>query len=482
MPVESSERDVQKTSQLLKLASDISRLKSQQKFLYFEPIPKQAIACNSRKGMVMVAGANRVGKTKVAAFILTCHLTGVYPDWWTGPRYKRPVDIGVVGKTNRAVRDVMQKNLLGPLYDLGTGMVPKDYFARPPSRQQGIPDLIDTAFVKHASGGVSTVKFFSCQMDVGVIMGQDWDMVAFDEEPSPEWYRQARMRIVSRSGLMLLTFTPEDGWTEIVTELYELDEDLIERITITVDDAPYYPKKEREKLERELSDWEKEFRLYGRPSMGEAGKVFRHPESNYVIDSMDPEPHWRRVGGLDVGYGHATCALDVYIDDSTPEATFYVLREYFSKEELPDVHAAKLRAWGDIDFYIDPSSKKRAPTDGNNLFTMYENRGLSLFMANNDVDASILFINQLFNNRQLFISKDCPNLIEQIAMYRRVVEKKTNRAVILKRNDDAIDPLRYALMANETARVPNRRKPQPWEVTQKVNLVQWKPFNAKVGY
>lgn len=470
-------------TQMLALAAKITKAKRESQHLLFEPIEKQKQACNSRKKTVLILGANRVGKTKTAAFIDTCHATGKYPDWWVGPRYTRPVNIAVVGKTNRATREVMQKALLGPIWDMGTGMIPKDCLSKAPTKQQGVADSVDTIFVNHVSGGVSSIQLYSCQMDVGVLMGQNLDLVDFDEEPTAEWVSQARMRIVSNNGFLLFTFTPEDGYTDVVNKLFEMDEAHIERIIITAHDAKaYYPAEELKRLEEELPEWEKEFRLYGRPSMGEKGRVFRYPRESYEIDPIDPEPTWRRVAGLDVGFGHATTAIDLYIDDSTPMATFYALQEYFSKEELPDIHSAKLRAWGDVDFYIDPSSKRRAPTDGNNLYKMYEDRGLNLVPANNDVDASIIFINQLLANRQLYVSKDCPNLLEQMGLYRRVVDKKTNRAIIHKKNQDCIDALRYAIMAHEYARVPYRRAPKPHELVPKVEIKQWKPFDLRMGY
>jgi hypothetical protein len=36
--------------------------------------------------------ANRVGKTIAGAYEATCHLTGLYPDWWEGKRFDKPTD------------------------------------------------------------------------------------------------------------------------------------------------------------------------------------------------------------------------------------------------------------------------------------------------------------------------------------------------------------------------------------------------------
>ena len=34
--------------------------------------------------------ANRIGKSEAGAYEVTCHATGIYPDWWTGHRINHP--------------------------------------------------------------------------------------------------------------------------------------------------------------------------------------------------------------------------------------------------------------------------------------------------------------------------------------------------------------------------------------------------------
>ena len=71
----------------------------------------------------MMAG-NRVGKSLTAAYELTCHLTGEYPEWWTGKRFGTPVTCWAAGESVRDVRDSAQGLLLGQPGDHGTGLVP----------------------------------------------------------------------------------------------------------------------------------------------------------------------------------------------------------------------------------------------------------------------------------------------------------------------------------------------------------------------
>jgi hypothetical protein len=55
------------------------------------------------------------------------HLTGIYPAWYRGIRYRIPVDWIVAGNTNEVTRDICQNELLGDPKDekkIGTGAIP----------------------------------------------------------------------------------------------------------------------------------------------------------------------------------------------------------------------------------------------------------------------------------------------------------------------------------------------------------------------
>lgn len=109
--------------------------------------------------------ANRVGKTVAGAYATTCHLTGLYPDWWPGRRFRRPIRAWVAGDTNETTRDVLQLELLGEitygnnrkLVD-GSGMIPAGLLGEP-IWKQGVQNLVDTMHIAHASGGHSTLSF-----------------------------------------------------------------------------------------------------------------------------------------------------------------------------------------------------------------------------------------------------------------------------------------------------------------------------------
>ena len=69
--------------------------------------------------------ANRIGKSTVAECELTMHLTGIYPDWWTGKKFTRAQDWWVVCVDSDTIKATVQPALLGKIGEFGTGFIPK---------------------------------------------------------------------------------------------------------------------------------------------------------------------------------------------------------------------------------------------------------------------------------------------------------------------------------------------------------------------
>jgi phage terminase large subunit-like protein len=137
----------------------------------------------------------------------------------------RPPDRGLVaGKTNESTRDILQRECLfgdvrwyGHVKMLaGTGMIPKEDIGAI-SWKRGISNFVDTVQVKHQSGGWSSVGLKSYEQGRGSFEGTAKDLIWFDEEPPLEVYTEAGIRLMTRRGMTLLTFTPLEGMSEVVT-------------------------------------------------------------------------------------------------------------------------------------------------------------------------------------------------------------------------------------------------------------------------
>lgn len=164
---------------------------------------------------------NRVGKTEGGGgFEVALHLTGRYPEWWEGRRFSRAVNGWAAGDTRQTTRDIQQSVLLGPPEAIGTGLIPGDDIVRT-KPLQGVPDGIETVYVRHVSGGLSRLGFKSYDQGRRSFQGTKKDFVWLDEEPPLDVYSEAVMRTAStrpgqKGGLMLCTFTPLQGMSATV--------------------------------------------------------------------------------------------------------------------------------------------------------------------------------------------------------------------------------------------------------------------------
>ncbi len=160
--------------------------------------------------------ANRVGKTEgVGGYELTLHLTGLYPDWWEGRRFGKPINAVAAGDTGKTTRDIIQRKLLGNFGDFGTGLIPHASLLRTTAKG-GVADAIDTVKVKHESGGESTLILRSYDQKREAFQGDEQDVIWLDEEPPMPIYGECLIRTMTTNGLLMLTFTPLNGWSDVV--------------------------------------------------------------------------------------------------------------------------------------------------------------------------------------------------------------------------------------------------------------------------
>ena len=164
----------------------------------------------------LMLAANLVGKTEgVGGYEVALHLTGLYPKWWEGRRYARPVAIWAAGDTGKTVRDILQRKLLGPRARPGTGLVPAEHIGRTTAKS-GIPDSVDTAAVRHVTGGWSALAFKSYDQGYEAFQGTEQDMIWLDEEPPLAIYTECLMRTMTTDGMVMATFTPLQGLSDVV--------------------------------------------------------------------------------------------------------------------------------------------------------------------------------------------------------------------------------------------------------------------------
>jgi len=172
--------------------------------------------------------ANRIGKTEgMGGYETALHLTGLYDEvapWWDGRRFDNQVRFWAAGKTNETTRDIVQAKLFGEVLGSGptkrvsgTGLIPGDLIEEI-TWKAGVSNLIDTAQIRHASGGISMIGLKSYQQGRGSFEGTEQDGIWLDEEPPLDIYGECLIRTATTKGMIYITFTPLEGMSEVVMQ------------------------------------------------------------------------------------------------------------------------------------------------------------------------------------------------------------------------------------------------------------------------
>lgn len=391
--------------------------------------------------------ANRTGKTVGGGYEITLHLTGRYPNWWQGYRFTKPVDVWVAGDTKETVRDIIQKKLLGPQEEFGTGLVPAALMKTPVMRQNG-GGAVDYVLVKHESGGYSRLGFKSYDQGRASFQGTEKDIVWLDEEANEGIRAECIIRLMTTKGLLIETFTPLKGITPIVSR-YMQDSKIEGARVITSeeaamvmagwDDVPHLSAEEKKRMLAEAEPHLRRSRSEGIPSLGQ-GAIYPIAEEDVICAPFEIPEHWPRVYALDVGWKR-TAALWGALDRETD--TVYLYSEYYRGQAEPAIHAEAIKQRGRwIPGVVDPASRGRSQVDGDQLYRLYTNMNLDLALANNAIESGIYETWQRMSTGRLKVFNTLQNWLMEYRIYRRGENGK-----IIKENDHLMDATRYLVMS-----------------------------------
>ena len=427
----------------------------------FIPVPSDI----SKVGLAIhraLMAANQVGKTFVGATETAMHLTGVYPVWWQGHRFTQPVEFCCASTTNETTRDRCQRELFGdPSSDkaLGTGTIPKHMIGEL-TRKAGVPNAWETARIKHASGGWSKVYLKCYEQGPKKFMGYRWHGSWCDEEPDPEIWSQILRSLLATDGIAYITFTPEEGVTQVVHSFMNDIKPGQALIQATWGDAPHMTEDRiKQKLES-LPAHEREMRSKGIPIMG-SGMVFPVAEDVIAIEPIEIPNHWPRICGIDFGWDHPFAAVWIAWDRDTD--TVYIYDAYREKEALMPMQAAAINSRGDWIPCVWPhDGLQHDKKSGRPLSDLYRSEyhvnmlrdpfsnppspGQQEGQGGNGVEVGIMaMLNRMEMNR-FRVFKTLPLWFEEYRMYHRKDGK------IVPFNDDLMSATRYACQSLRFAR------------------------------
>lgn len=400
----------------------------------------------------LMLAANRVGKTEgVGGYEVVLHLTGDYPDWWTGRRFDEPVTGWAAGDTSLTVRDIIQHKLLGPPGEFGTGLIPGEKLIDTTSRA-GVPNAVQDIMVQHKSGGTSYLTLKSYDQRRESFQGTEKEFIWLDEEPPMDVYGECLIRTMTTNGLILCTFTPLQGMSEVVQSFLPggklPDGESKSRkyvIMATWDDAPHLSEQEKQDLWESIPPYQRDARAKGIPQLG-AGAIYPIPESDLSCDPFEIPEHWPRIYGLDVGWNRTAAVWAAWDRDSD---IVYLYSEHYRGQAEPSIHADAIRARGKwIPGEIDPAARGRGQKDGQQLMSAYLDLGLNVIAAENAREAGIHNVFLRMSTGRLKVFKTLQNWFQEFRLYRR-----DEKGQVVKEGDHLMDATRYLIMGLQHATI-----------------------------
>lgn len=414
--------------------------------------------CNKKNRWVF--GGNRSGKTECGAVETVWLARGIHPY----RQNKKDVQIWVVSLSTQVQRDVAQEKVLSYLSKSWIKEIVM-LSGRKDSPQNGVIDYIT---ILNVFGGESKIGFKSCDQGRDKFQGTSLDYVWFDEEPPEDIYKECRMRVLDRCGEIYGTMTPLKGLTWVYNTIY-LNEGNDEEVWCEFmewADNPYLSQNEIKSLTATLSQSELEARRYGK-FINSGGQVYSEfDESVNVIEPFNVPQEWYDNISIDPGLNNPLSAHWYAVDYDN---NIYVIAEHYETNQTVEYHANKIKEickrlnWhtasnGMYSALIDSAANQRTLSSPKNVCELFYDNGILVNpKVNKDLYSGINRVKSYLKNSngmsKLFIFKNCPNMIREIKGY-----FWGNNDAPIKKDDHAMDELRYYIMSRPENQPPQKQK------------------------
>jgi phage terminase large subunit-like protein len=412
----------------------------------------------------LLYGGNQTGKTLCCAAEVCWHLTGLYPIWWRGKQFTKPIRCWVVGESSTLMRDTVQKHLCGGRDEFGQGLIPLESFPKSPIMVSGGTGAMDTAFVKHHTDGkmdgTSSVSFKSFEMRRERLQSETIDLVWIDERPSEQIYSELLARTSAADGHIIVSYTPiGEGAAAGITYRF-LSEPSADRSVhrITGGEAKNISEVRRAELGGQYTEAERETRLEGIPQLG-SGPVFPVELLPTMIKTFNPDdiPSWaRHCVGIDFGFDHPFAA--VYIAWAHDTGNVWVIDSFRMERSSALYHVQRVHSMTKglrIPIAYPHDGHVHDKGSGLALAGQYKNFGANMMASHavnhgaktNNVEPALEEMRELMFTGKLAIAGHNTELIEELRHYHRDEDFR-----VVKTNEDLVSALRYAIMMKRHGR------------------------------
>lgn len=415
------------------------------------------IAATATFSQCCLIAANRIGKTYTGTYVDAIHALGEYPEDWPGHKFDHAPLIWCLGYSGEKTRDLLQTSLVGQKQgDKFEGaLIPADRIVGYES-MTGTPNAVRTLMIRHSSGEVARIQFWSYSQGQHALMGDAVDWFHIDEEPrDPAIYPQVLVRTASgdrgRGGRGILTFTPENGRTDLVIQFMDTPGRAQFCMQKGWDDAPHLNEKTKQDLLSSFPAHQREMRTKGVPMLGH-GRIYDIAEEDVTCAPFPIPPHFRVIDGMDFGFDHPQSQLQLVHD--TENETFYVTRAWKKSQVSPIEAWGATKTWAaDVPTAWPLDGLQTEKGSGKQQKAYYVEAGFKLLPAHatwpdgsNGVEAGLFEIRDLMLKGKFKIFAGLRDLLDEFLQYHR-----DDNGKIAKVRDDLLDAMRYAYMMRRFA-------------------------------
>lgn len=423
--------------------------------LYDWQLKFNAATAENRASMLMAA--NRVGKTRTGVTIDAFHLLGDYPADWNGYKFNHAPRVWLLGYSMEKTRDLLQQVLFGRMEggELTGGLIPKERISGWFSAT-GTSGAMREVRVKHSSGFESICQFWSYSQGQHALMGDSVDWYHIDEEPRdksifPQVLTRTATGDKGRGGRGILTFTPENGRTELVIQFMDTPAKGQHMQRATWDDAKHLTDETKEQLLAGFPEWQRDMRTKGLPLLG-AGLIYDVSNESLKCQPFECPKHWWVINGMDFGFDHPQAHVQLWWDKDTD--TVYLAHAWKRSRALPPAAWSAVRSWAqDVPTAWPLDGLQTEKGSGKQQKSYYAEEGFNMLPnhatwqdGGNGVEAGLLELYRLMEEGRFKVFSHLSDFFDEKMNYHRDESGK-----IVKTGDDLLDAVRYAYMMRRHA-------------------------------
>lgn len=265
-----------------------------------------------------------------------------------------------------------------------------------------------------------------------------------------------------QGGRGILTFTPENGRTELVLQFMDNPGPMQYFMQKGWDDAPHLSEKVKADLLASFPAHQRDMRTKGIPMLGH-GRIYDMPEDDVTIQPFDIPPSWHVIDGMDFGWDHAQSRVQLVEDRDN--GMFYITRAWKKARVSP------IEAWGATKQWamhvptawpLDGLQTEKGSGKQQKMY--YAEAGFKMLPefatwpdGSNGVEAGLYEIRDLMMKGKFKVFAGLRDWFDEFLQYHRDENGK-----IEKTRDDLMDAMRYAYMMRRYAvSIGTVGKPKP---------------------